>query len=237
MHSAVMQNKKYVQFAEDNTVEVLALSRLEEGIQKEDRRAAKYKTKGPDGQEVEYMVEWPNLTAEDIIALDKSKAGSYNKSGGIPYTSLVDPWTLQEITHWSGGQSGKTIIEGVEDARKTLKKEHGDGYSRRQLRALEKGETSAREELAKGRYDRALQALEKGAGKGDLPEIIQKRIETCRQEIVDAATAALDQIAEMGATDAAKAKRELGRIRSSLRGTGLEDRAQEIFKTLSGDND
>jgi hypothetical protein len=232
-----MQNKKYVQFAEDNTVEVLALSRLEEGIQKKDHRAATYKTKGPDGQEVEYMVEWPNLTAEDIIALGKSKAGSYNKSGKIPYTSLVDPWTLQEIVNWSGGQSGKTIIEGVEDARKTLEKEHGNGYSRRQLRTLEKCEEHAREELGKGKYDRALKALEKGAGKGDLPEFIQKRVETCRQEIVDAATAALDQIAEMGTTDAAKAKRELSRIRSSLRGTGLEDRAQEIFKTLSGDNE
>ncbi|MHC4732446.1 MAG: hypothetical protein ACYS6Z_17900, partial [Planctomycetota bacterium] len=70
MHGSVLQNKKYIKFASENTVEVMALSRLQEGIQKKDRKAATYKAK--DG--TVYLVQFPNLTVADIGKLRSSKA-------------------------------------------------------------------------------------------------------------------------------------------------------------------
>jgi hypothetical protein len=107
MHSALMCNKKYIEFANENTVEVISLDRLQEGIEKKDRKAETYEAK-VDGQTVKYMVEFPGLTVEDMLALASSKAASYNKTGKIPYTAVVDPWTLtaQEL---NGGQGAGTI--------------------------------------------------------------------------------------------------------------------------------
>ena len=34
MHSAVLQNKKYIKFASENTVEVMALGSLDDGVAK-----------------------------------------------------------------------------------------------------------------------------------------------------------------------------------------------------------
>ncbi|MCA9321683.1 MAG: hypothetical protein KDB53_13160, partial [Planctomycetes bacterium] len=87
----MMQNKKYIQFAEENTVEVIALQRLEEAVEKGDSKAEKYTKTGPDGQETEYMVNWPSLTYDQMIAFNRTKAGQYNKTGKIPYTAIVNP--------------------------------------------------------------------------------------------------------------------------------------------------
>jgi len=96
VHGSVLQNKKYIKFAYENTVEVLALSRLDEGIQKGDKRAATYS--GDDGKE--YMVGWPNLTAADISSMCSSKAGSYNNTGKIPFTCIVNPHDEAEMVRF-----------------------------------------------------------------------------------------------------------------------------------------
>lgn len=131
MHGSVLQNDKYIDFATDNTVEVLALSRLDEAVAKGDNRNADekrktetYDAKDKDGNPIKLMKEWPNLTYEQIIALNSSPAGQYNKTGRIPYTSVVNPFTLEEAKQLSGGQGIKTIMEAVIEVEKTFAKEH-----------------------------------------------------------------------------------------------------------------
>ena len=44
MHSSVLQNDKYIEFMNDNGVDVIALGRLDEGISKNDPKAAEFDT-------------------------------------------------------------------------------------------------------------------------------------------------------------------------------------------------
>ncbi|MFH0944691.1 MAG: hypothetical protein V2A76_05790 [Planctomycetota bacterium] len=92
MHSAVLQNKKYIKFADEGTVEVISLGGLEKGVEKGDKKAATY-TQKVNGEDVEFLVEFPNLTVEEMVALNRSKASSYNDTGKIPFTALIDPFT------------------------------------------------------------------------------------------------------------------------------------------------
>ena len=116
MHGSVLQNKKYIKFADENTVEVIALGRLQEGIDKKDRKAETYEDKKTGAV---YLVEFPGLTVEQMLALATSKAGSYNNTGKIPYTAIVNPHNEEEMSYLPGGISGKQLMEAVEEA-KTL---------------------------------------------------------------------------------------------------------------------
>ena len=88
----MLQNEKYIEFANENTVEVVALGRLDEAIQKNERKAEEYDAKDESGKPVKYMVEFPGLTREEIIALHQSKASTYNDTKGIPFTAIIDPF-------------------------------------------------------------------------------------------------------------------------------------------------
>ncbi len=112
MHGSVLQNKKYIKFHDENTVEVISLGSLESGIEKGDKRAGTYTAKDAAGNEVEYMISWPGLTKDDIGKLRSSPAGQFNKTGRIPYTSIVDPYTGKEMVVIKGATSGK-IMDAV----------------------------------------------------------------------------------------------------------------------------
>lgn len=230
MHSAVMQNKKYISFAEENSVEVLALSRLDEGIQKKDKRAVAYKAKGPDGQDVTYMLEWPGLTLAEILTLDRSKAAQYNKTGKIPYTCLVDPHTEAEVERL--GSSAKAIMESVEAYRKKLQKEHGKGYSRKDLEKLTVAEAKVGQFVAAKEFAKAVEALGKVVAQG-APEPVTKRLTASREAITKAATDEVQRVEELSKTDVAKAKKELAGLVERLRGTGVEDKAKDLMKALA----
>ncbi len=230
MHSAVLQNKKYMKFAEDNTVEVLALGRLEEGVEKEDPKAAKYKAKDEQGNEVEYMVSWPNLTFDQIQALRSSPAGQYNDTGGIPYTAFVNPHTLQKMSFIKGGTSSKAVMEAAEEAKKQLEEEHGKGLSRDELKRNSMAIAKAREEVADGDYDGAIKMLEKaGHGKDKTHEVLAAKLQTAHDEVIAAARARFDEIKEM---DTREQKRELNRFISKNKKTGLEDEIRAQLLSL-----
>jgi hypothetical protein len=234
MHSAVMCNKKYMEFAAANTVEVISLQDLEDGIAKKDRRAATYEAK-VNGEAVQCLVEFPGLTVEDMKALHGSKAASYNDTGGIPYTCLVDPFTLERMPDcvWKGGgTSASTIIESATAARKALQKEHGKGLSRKDLRTLADAEGVAVEKTTQGEYSAALDALGKLAGKASKwPDGTKARLEAARAKVVEAATKRVDELAAQKESDAATAKVELSKLASRLRGTGLEARVKDLIAT------
>lgn len=229
MHSAVLQSKDYIKFSDRSTVEVMSMGSLEQGIEKGDRKAATYEAK--DGKE--YLVEFPNLTVEEMVAIRSTKAGTYNDTGKIPFTALINPHTEEELTRWSGGISSGTIIDKVKDVSKDLRKEYGEGIDRRTIRGLDDAIETAREEIADGDFAKALGAIDKAASKSqDWPESLQARVTKAREVVVQAASDALDAIEKQGADDPRTALRELNKVRMKLRGTGLEDRAAELVATL-----
>jgi hypothetical protein len=232
VHSAVLKNKKYIAFAEENTVEVIVLSDLDKGMEKSDRRAGTYKEKGADGQERECLIEWAGLTVEDIGALRGSKAGSYNKTGSIPYTAIVDPHTLEEMGKIEGGYGGGTLMDIVAAKRKELEKRHGKGVSRKSLAKVRDADAGIREELASGNLTKALAdvaALEKRVAK-ESSAVIELAGKT-RAEVLAAVGRQLDEIeATISRGETAEAARQLGPLARALKGTSLEARALELVE-------
>src|SRR5690606_35768296 len=139
-------------------------------IDKKDRKAATYE--GKDGRQ--YLVEYPNLTVEEMLALNSSKASSFNDTGKIPFTAVVDPHTLKEMHRWSGGTSASTIIDLVKEKTKELREAHGEGIDRRTLQQFEEAVEESRTEVAAGEFAKALTAIEKASSKSeDWPQELQ----------------------------------------------------------------
>ncbi len=232
MHSSLMCDPAYIEFSFENTVEVLALDRLQEGVAKKEARAATYAAK-EGGKPVQYLIEFPGLTVDEVLALRGSKASSYNKSGGLPYTALIDPFTEEEMKSWKGGGIATSeIIDAVKTARETLAKAHGKGKPRPELKAVAEAEKAGGDRVKAGDFCGALDAYAaamKKADKDGWPAHLRSRLTAGRDAAIAAATEALDKIEGGKAADAAKAKKELGTLLPRLRGTGLEQRAKDLF--------
>ncbi len=232
MHASLMCDKEYIEFSYENAIEVLSLDRLQEGVDKKEDRAATYDAK-VGGKPVKYLVEFPGLTLDDVLALRGSKASSYNHTGGLPYTAIIDPFTEAEVKNWKGGGIATTeIIDAVKAARATLQKAHGKGKPRAEVKAIADAETAGGDKTKAGDFAGALDAYAaatKKADKDDWPKHLRDRIAKGKEAAITAATEALDKIEADKATDAVKAKKDLGMLMSRLRGTGLEQRAKDLL--------
>ena len=238
MHSSVLQNKKYIKFADANTVEVMALSSLERGIEAGDRKAATYKAKNEQGEEVEYMIEFPGLTVDDMQSLRGSPARKYNQSGKIPYTALVDPHTLEQGRHWVGGQSAGAIMDAVKDMRKKLDKEHGKALNRKDLVALKKGGQEVFAFVDDGDFSKAmstLKALDKKYGSIQ-NETLMGRMSAVRAHVMEAAAEVVNSLEkEANFGNQKKAKSKLKKLARAFKGTELGDRTNEILASLEAE--
>jgi len=232
VHGSVLQNKKYIAFSEENTVEVLSLSRLDEGIEKKDKRAGTYKAKDVDGTEKEFMLGWPNLTAEEISHLNGSQAGTYNKTGKIPYTAIVDPYTLEEMDNIKGGYGAGTLMDLVAAKKKELEKAHGKGISRKTLGKVKDADAAIRKELADGNLAKALSdsaALQKKVAKE--PPAIIEMAEKTNADVLEAAKRQLDDVEAMiNRGEKADAAKQLGSLTRALKNTSLEERALALLE-------
>ena len=231
MHSAVLQNKKYIEFAGDNTVEVLALGRLDEGISKGDPKAATYKGKDADGNEIEYMLSWPGLTKDQINTLRSGKAGTFNDTGGIPYTSLINPHTGEKMRGYSGGQSSKQMMGNIEAIKAELNKKYGPSLKRSDLAKYEVGAKDAADLLKS-----------KGAGKA-MPKVVAlmkkwakksatlaARSKALKEQVLETAGEELDTAEEkIGEQDMKSAKKILAGLKSALRKSSLEARWKQLY--------
>ncbi|MGQ0614544.1 MAG: hypothetical protein ACT4PV_12485 [Planctomycetaceae bacterium] len=231
MHSAVLQNKEYIEFAEENTVEVIALGSLDEGIEKQDRKAGTYKAKDEAGNDVDYLVEFPGLTVEQVNKLNASPAGQYNKTSRIPYTALVNPQTLEELQSWSGGQSSKTIMEAVKVHRKALDKQYGEGPSRKTFTLVREKQADIRQDLADGKLDKAVAGQKALATKmAKQPEAVQALIAKTQAEILEVAGKQLDEAeAKVAAGEGNSIVNALSKLAALLRDTTLADRANTLL--------
>lgn len=231
MHSAVLQNKDYIKFSEKNTVEVICEGSLKESYDAKEKGSETYKGKR-DGQEIDLMVEWPSLTIDEMVALDTSEAGQYNKTGKIPYTCIVDPYTKKEVTQLPGASSASKIQEAVLAAKKELEKAHGKGVTRKQLDDVKQAEIDSADLAGKGEYAKALAALAKVGVAQDAPQLLTERMDKARRVVIDGADKALTDIETLAKDDAAEAKRQLNKLVLKLGGTGLEARAKELLASI-----
>ena len=235
LHASLLQDPTYVEFAFENTVEVLALDRLEEGVEKGEERAATFAAKR-GSKKVEYLVEFPGLTVEEVVDLNRSKASSYNKEGSLPYTAIVDPFTVEEMRSWKGGGlKTSELVDAVKTARETLAKAHGKSKVRPELKALSEAEKACEMRRTDGNFAGAIDACAAAAKKAEKdgwPAHLTARLEKAREASVAAATEALEKIEAAKASDPVQAKKDLGALLPKLRGTGLEARAKELLARL-----
>ena len=171
MHSSVLQNDDYIKFSDANTVEVISLSRLDEGISKNDPKAAEFDAKDDDGKPVKRMLSYPNLTKDEMLSLNRSKAGTYNNTGKIPFTCIVNPHDEAEMQRFQGGQSAKSIMEAVATQRKVLNEKFGPSLSRPVIREFRADAKKVLDAMPKSGVARAASARYPAAGRrGGGPE-------------------------------------------------------------------
>src|SRR5207247_9081736 len=123
--SAVLCNKKYTECAAANTVDVMGMINLEKAVTRRDKRAQTYAAT-VDGAPVAFLVEFPGLTVDDVVAMTAATA-KFDTTGYAPFTALVDPWTEQTVQFWSGRQSAHSIVEAVTAVKKRFEKDNGKG--------------------------------------------------------------------------------------------------------------
>lgn len=232
MHGSVLQNDKYIEFSEDNTVEVIALGRLQEGIDKADPKAETYDAKDEKGNPVKYLKEYAGMTIEEMLNLDRSPAGQYNDTGKIPYTAIVDPHTLKKIQGMGGGLSAKGLMEKIEVAKGQLEKEHGPALKRSSLRKFEQGAKDVDTQLEKAGLAKALETFRKLKGAlAKEPESLKAKATELETKLMDLVRTKLDEAESLiGIGDLKGAKAIVGPLAPVLKGTDLEGRAKELLE-------
>lgn len=190
----MLQNEKYIAFADDNSVEVLALGSLDQGMgNPKDRRNEQYDAKDESGNPVRYLKEFAGCTVEQLNALNSSQAGQYNKTGKIPYVGIVDPFTLKEVKSMPGGAAAGGLMDAVTEAKAQLNKEHGPSMKRSTLKKFKASVKAIDDQILKTPA-KALADLRK------LKDSIAKESQTLKDEagkleekVLDAAKADLDK--------------------------------------------
>jgi len=230
MHSSVLQNDKYIEFMNDNGVDVIALGRLDEGISKNDPKAAEFDTKDEEGKPVKRMLEYPSLTKDEMLKLNSSKAATYNNTGKIPFTCIVDPHDEAEMQRFQGGQSAKGLMEAVSAAKATLNTKFGPSISRSVIKKFDGEAKKITDGLEKagaakslGEFNKLVKAMGKDAAS------IKARTDKVLAVLIEAATKDLDEAAaKLDSADVPGAKKILDKLAPVLKGTDLEARAQEL---------
>jgi len=228
----VLQNEKYIDFANDNSVEVLALGSLQDGIDKKDRRAETYEGKDEKGNPVKFMKEFAGMTAEQINALNGSPGGQYNKTGKIPYVGIVDPFTLQEIKSQPGGFAAGQLMDAVAEAKAKLNKEHGPSVKRSSLKKIEAAVKSVEATLEKGGAAKAFADYAKlEASVAKEPEALKAKTKPVHEKILEAAKSDLDKAEGLiSSGDLKGATTILNSLKSGLKGTDLEAKLKELLE-------
>ena len=234
MHSAVLQNDSYIEFASDNTVEVMAMQRLKEGVDKGDRKAEQYDAEDENGQPVKYMVEFPGLTLEEMYALNSSKAGTYNDTGGIPYTAIIDPHTEEKMSGMAGGQSAKKMIEIITQRKADLNKKYGPSLSRSVLADVQENQAECDALLAEKGAGKAIVLFNKGYKKlAKNGEKIVTMLDAYKATLLEKAGEELESADELiEALEFSDAKKILSSLKSALKKTELAPRVDELYAKI-----
>ena len=222
----MLQGKKYIKFADENTVEVYSMGKIDLGISDGDPRLQTFK--GKDGKL--YLAGWPNLTLKDLRANNR-ESGRWNNTGRTPYTAIVNPHTNERMDEIKGRYAAGKLMEKVEAAKKKLNKQYGKSISRKKLKGWRKDEGKARAQLEKGDIAKAMSAAFKLRKKlAKQPEAARKIATGLIGDIEEAAGKRLDEYeALIGRGEKKTVARELGPLSRALKGTALEQRALDLL--------
>lgn len=229
----MLQNEKYIEFASENTVEVLVLQEVDKGMKdpSQVKKSETYEAKDETGKPVVYLKEYAGMTVEQLNTLNSSPAGKYNDSGFNPYIALVDPYTLQKMKGLKGGGSSGQIMDAVTEAKATLNKEHGPSVKRSVLLKIEASGKSIEAMLTKDGPAKALTEYRKlEASVAKEPDAIKAKAMAYEEKILEAAKVQLDDAeGKIAAGDLKAAGTILTPLSRALKGTELFARANELL--------
>ena len=228
----MLQNEKYLAFAEDNTVEVIALQRLDEGISKNDRKAETYDAKDENGNPVKYLKEFAGMTVEHVNALNSSPAGQYNKTGKIPYVGIVDPHTQKEMKPMPGGAAAGGLMDAVAECKATLNKQYGPSMKRSSLKKFRASAKSIEDEIGKGAA-KALSDLKKlQTSIAKEPQALKDEAGKLEEKVLEAAKADLDKADGLITSGDVKGATTILKSYNGLfaKGSELETRLKELLE-------
>ena len=230
MHGSVLTNKKYIKFANENTVEVISMGKLNLGQERNDKRLETYEAKDENGETVQYLAGWPNLTLDELKKLNQTCA-KWNDTRGIPYTCVVNPHTLEKMEFISGGYAAGKLMEQVTASKKALNKLYGKSVSRKTLAKIRKEERKVRVELDKENVAKAMtgwRTLDKKVAKQ--PDAIKAIAAKLLDDILKVGGKQLDECeALIGRGEKKAAAKTLGTLSRALKGTALEQRANDLL--------
>jgi len=227
MHRSVLQNKGYIRFASENTVEVISMEELDRAVE-EEKYLETYTVKDPYGDEVQYLVRFPGLTVEQLRALSNGPALEYMEGGKIPYTAIVDPHTEKQMEGVRGQIAGGDLMDLVKKHRKALDAKYGKGIDRGLWNRIAEGAVQADLKLGDGRIAEAMGLWQHLAALTvRQPEVLQRKVEAVRETVLKTAAARLDALEAEGAGKAS-VRKELKELARALRDTDLEARAATL---------
>ncbi|PIE24316.1 MAG: hypothetical protein CSA62_03275 [Planctomycetota bacterium] len=230
MHSAVLQNKGYIKFASRNTIEVITCSGIERAVKEQHRNAKTYEAM-QGGKKKQFFVHFPGLDLAALKALNKSKARSYNNTGAIPHTSVVDPFTLESLVSRKGGCSARKLQRLIEGAADQIRKQHGkSAMDRGKLKDIAKAVLDAEAALSKEDIKKALSYLNKMAKKAaKWPEQAKTPLEVTRKRVLAFAEKKVDAALAMIDKKPREAMTLLRILQAKVRGTSLEERIKKAL--------
>lgn len=220
----MLQNEKYIKFAAEACIDVISVSGVPQAVAQGRDRAETFQKPGSDEK---WLVNWPSLTVEDMKALNASKVPRYNDTRGIPFTCIVDPHTEERMTVIKGRSVG-AFQEDIANAYKALRQKYGPGFPRKKYRSWQKSLEKTDYLVGKGEFSKALREVKKASkGHDKWPEGLKKQRQQAMDGVVAAGEKALEEALNLKGSER---KRALSRLRVKLRGTPLQERAQEEFK-------
>lgn len=152
----MLQNKGYIKFAGKHCVDVIALSDWEQAL-KEGHRTQTFKAPDEYGDKVEWLLLYPTLQPGDLDTLYNATTVSFNKTGIMPYTAIVDPHTEKELISIPRGQTSLARLkDAVVTAKKTLNEQHGPSVSRKTVAAVRKQQDQIQDKLYDGNVSGAM---------------------------------------------------------------------------------
>lgn len=190
----MLQNEKYIAFAEDNSVEVLAFGELDKGMANpKDKRNEQYDAKDENGNPVKYLKEFAGCTVEQLNALNTSQAGQYNKTGKIPYVSIVNPYDQKEMKSLPGGAAASGLMDAITEAKVQLNKDHGPSMKRSTLKKFKAGVKAIEDEIGKGAAKALADVKKLKDSIAKEPEALKTEAGKLEEKVMDAAKADLDK--------------------------------------------
>ena len=234
MHGAVLQKDDYIKFAYENSVDVLSMGDLDRAIQANEKKAGTYDGVDEEGNPVKFMVEWPGLTAADISGMRSTKAGTYNDTGGIPYTAIVNPHTEERMKALPGGRSAGQVIDAITEVKEKLEKKYGPSLSRKDLDKVYECKAECAELIEKKGISKALIHLNKNAKKlSKKGEKLAEMVEAYKAELLEVAGEELDKANDLiDEGEMSQAKKILASLKTGVKKTPLEARITELYAKI-----